>query len=418
MERRSAPSRFLPVRFALGLILCLAAVVPAGAQLVLGQYEDEAPLASWNVFGAIGAQAQGSGGIRVARAWDGSVAMTNPALLLTLPRSSIGLTASYSVASLFRYSIINTGVIRSLSNLSTGSIALEAAFFAYRFGGWAVAVSADILENYARPRVQWSYSSAYAIGVEQTGLLRAYNLAVARRLGRRVSLGLGFNIVAGRLDRAVTEEWPEDGITITDDKSERFRGTYVNASVRAELSPRVALSLAVRTPYLRTSAGHSLLRYEAVNGGTDIRIEAEARNEYEQPWVGGAGVDWRVSEALRFSADLIAFGWSRYSVVFFEEPVARRFRDVATAAAGLEYGIKGRLAGKPVRFPVRVGVAYDPQPMDNVHSRYLALTFGLGLRPGSFAIDLGASLGRETGSGNSLRSGRVVLSVGYALDDR
>jgi len=418
MEKGLAPTRSFPAGLAVSLFLCLAAAAPAEAQLVLGQYEDEAPLGSWNVFGAVGAPALGSGGIRVARAWDGSVSLTNPALLLSLPRVSAGLTASYSSASLFRYSLVNTGVFSSMSNFSVGVLALETGTFAHRFGEWAVAFTTGLIETYSRPRINWSYSSAYALTMRQTGSLRAYNLAAARRLGRRFSLGLGFNVVDGRLDRTVTEEWPEDGITITDDKSERFRGAFVNAGLRADLSPRVAVSLAVRTPYLRTSAGQSLLRYEARDAGTDIRIEAEARNEYKQPWVAGAGVDWRLSKAWSVAADLVYFGWSRYSVVYFEEPVARRFRDVVTAAAGIECGIQGRLGGRPVRFPVRVGVTYDPQPMDDVHSGYIALTFGLGLRPGAFAIDLGGSIGREAGSGNSLRAGRIALSVGYALDAR
>jgi hypothetical protein len=418
MEKRSAPTRLFPAGLAVGLFLCLAAAAPAEAQLVLGQYEDEAPLGSWNVFGAVGARALGSGGIRIARAWDGSVSLTNPALLLSLPRVSAGLTASYSAASLFRYSLVNTGVISSTSNLSVGVLALETGTFAHRFGEWAVAFTTGLIETYSRPQINWSYSSAYALTMRQTGSLRAYNLAAARRLGRRFSLGLGFNVVDGQLDRTVTEEWPEDGIAITDDRSERFRGAFVNAGLRADLSPRVAVSIAVRTPCLRTAAGRSLLRYEARDAGTDIRIEAEARNEYRQPWVAGTGVDWRLSEAWSVAADLVYFGWSRYGVLYFEEPVVRRFRDVVTAAAGLEYGIKGRLGGKPVRFPVRLGVFYDPQPMDDVHSRYFALTFGFGLRPGSFAVDLGGSIGREAGSGNSLRAGRIVLSVGYALDAR
>lgn len=418
MERRSAPIRGFSAGLAIALFLGLAAAAPAGAQLVLGQYEDEAPLGSWNVFGSVGARALGSGGIRVARAWDGSVSMTNPALLLSLPRVSAGLSASYSTASLFRYSIVNTGVLSSTSNLFVGALALETGTFAHRFGEWAVAFMTGLVETYSRPRVSWSNSSAYALTMRQTGSLRAYNLAAARRLGRRFSLGLGFNVVDGRLDRSVTEEWPDDGITITDDKSERFRGACVNAGLRADLSPRVAVSLAVRTPYLKTAAGRSLIRYEAVSGGTDIRIEAEARNEYEQPWIAGAGVDWRLSEAWTVVADLVYFGWSSYGVLYFEEPVIRRFRDVVTAAAGLEYGIKGRLGGKLVRFPVRLGISYDPQPMDDVHSCYFVLTLGLGLQSGAFAVDLGASLGREAGSGNSLRTGRIVLSVGYALDAR
>jgi len=418
MEKRSAPTRSFPAGLAIGLFLCFAAAAPAEAQLVLGQYEDEAPLGGWNVFGVIGARALGSGGIRVARAWDGSVSMTNPALLLSLPRVSAGLTASYSAASLFRFSLVNTGVLSSTSNLSVGVLALETGTFAHRFGEWAVAFTTGLIETYSRPRINWSYSSAYALTMRQAGSLRAYNLAAARRLGRRFSLGLGLNVVDGRLDRTVTEEWPEDGITITDDRSERFRGAFVNAGLRADLSPRVAVSVAVRTPYLRTSAGRSLLRYEASDAGTDIRIEAEARNEYRQPWVAGAGLDWRWSKAWSLAADLTFFGWSRYSVIYFDEPLARDFRDVATVSIGVEHGMTGRIGGKDARFPIRLGVAYDPQPMDSVHSSYLYLTLGAGIRLGPFAADLSGSIGRESGSGNSLRAGRIVLSLTYALDDR
>ena len=420
MENRSAPSPLFAAGLVGALILCLAAALPVRAQLILGQYEDEAPLASWNVFGAVSAPSLGLGGIRIARAFDASISTTNPALLLTLPRSSASLTGSYTVASLFRYSIVNTGVLGTTSNLSVGSFALETGAFAYRFGCWAVAFTADILENFARPSVRSSYASGgtevYAIGVEQSGVLRAWNAAVARRLGRRLSLGVGLNLVEGRLDRAVSEAWPRDGIAITDDKSERFRGYFVNAGLCAEISPSVWVSLAGRTPYLRTADGTSLVRYEAP--GTDIRIEAEARNEYRQPWVAGAGLYWRWSETWSLAADLTYFGWSRYSVVYFDEPLARDFRDVATASIGVEHGIKGRLGGKAVLFPIRLGVAYDPQPMDNIHSSYLYLTLGAGIHLGPFAADLAGSIGHESGSGNALSAGRVALGLSYAFDNR
>jgi hypothetical protein len=422
MEKRSAPSPWFTGKLVGALILCLATALPARAQLILGQYEDEAPLASWNVFGAVSAPALGLGGIRIGRAFNASISTTNPALLLSLPRSSASLTGSYTFASLFRYSIVNTGVLATTSNLSVGSFAFETGSFAYRFGGWAVAFTADVLENFARPSVRSSYASGgtevYAIGMEQSGVLRAWNIAAARRLGRRLSLGVGLNFVDGRLDRTVSETWPEDGITITDDKSERFRGFFVNAGLRAELSPSVSVSLAVRTPYLRTAHGDSLVRYEASGTGTDIRIEAEARNEYRQPWVAGAGLDWRWSEAWSLAADLIYFGWSRYSVLFFDEPVARNFRDAATASVGVEHGMKGRVGGKTVQFPIRLGLAYDGQPMDDIHSSYIFLTLGAGIRLGPFAADLSGSIGRESGSGNALRAGRVALGLSYAFDDR
>jgi hypothetical protein len=397
------------------LILCLAAALPASAQLVLGQYEDEAPLASWNVFGAVSAPALGLGGIRIGRAFDSSVSTTNPALLLSLPRSSAGLTATYTAASVFRYSIVNTGVLSTGMNLSVGSFALETGTFACRFGGWAVAFTAGLLENFARPGVRLGPDLG-GVEVEQSGTLRDWNVAAARRLGRRFSLGIGLNFIDGRLDRAVVEAWPQAGYTITDVKSERFRGFFVNAGLSAELSPSVSVSLAVRTPCLRTADGRSLVRYEA--SGTDIRIEAEARNEYRQPWVAGAGLDWRWSKAWSLAADLTYFGWSRYSVLYFDEPLTRNFRDVATASIGVEHGLKVRIGSKNALLPIRLGVAYDPQPMDSIHSSYLYLTLGAGFRLGPFAADLSGCFGRESGSGRALGAGRVALGLRYVFDDR
>jgi hypothetical protein len=413
MERRSAPSLVRPAPLVGLLVLCLAAALPARAQLVLGQYEDEAPLATWNVFGLTGAPARGLGGVRIGRGFDASVSTTNPALLPTLPRASACLTASYTAASLYRFSIVNTGVLATSLNVSVESFALETAAFAVRAGGWAFAVTAGILENFARPLVR---SGDAAVGVDQSGVLRLWNAAAARRFGRRLSFGVGLNLVEGRLDRAVYEVWTYDGIAITDDRSERFRGFYVNAGLRLELSPSVAVSLAGRTPYLRRAEAASRLRYEAPDA--DIRIEADARNEYRQPWVAGAGLDWRWAKDWSLVADLAYFGWSRYRALYFDEPLARDFRDVLTASAGLERVLAGRLGSRPVLFPLRLGLAYDRQPMAEVRSSYISLTAGAGLRAGRWTADLSGRLGRESGSGNGLWAGGVALGLNYAFDDR
>lgn len=401
---------------------CLVLATPTSGQLVLGQYEDEAPLATWNVFGTVTAAGLSLGGVRFSRAWDASVAATNPALLMSLPRSSGALTGTYAIAALHRFSVVNTGVLTSASNFSTGYLALESGSFSYRFGDWAAGFTAGLLETYQRPGIDQSYSVQgavlYALRLEQTGFLKGYTLALARRVGRRLSLGAGISLVRGSLDRALTEEWPDDGITITDTRAERFKGLFLNAGLHLALSRGLSASLAVRTPYARKSDAESLLRYTASGGATDIRIEAEARNSYRQPLVIGAGLDSRWSEAWSAAAEITYFGWSRYDVVYFDEPVPRPFRDVVTAAAGVEYSLKSRLGARPARFPIRLGLAYDPQPMNDVSSSYLSLAFGLGLRLGSFAADLGGRVGRESGSGNSLKAGRVALSVSWFSDDR
>lgn len=417
---RKAPFRIVaPLAVA---SLCVALSVPASGQLVLGQYENEAPLATWNVFGTSTAAGLGLGGIRLSRAWDASVASTNPALLTALPRSSGSLTGAYVITALYRFSAVNTGVLSSASNFSTGYLALESGSFSYRFGDWAAAFTAGLLESYQRPGIDQSYSAQglvrYALRLEQTGFLRGYTLALARRFGRRLSFGAGLNLVRGNLDRVLVEEWPVEGITIADTRAERFEGLFLNAGLHLALSRGLSASLAVRAPYSKKSDAESLLRYTASGGDTDIRIEAEARNSYRQPLVVGAGLDSRWSEAWSAAAEIAYFGWSRYEVRYFDEPLPRPFRDVITAAAGVEYSLKSRLGARPARFPIRLGLVYDPQPMDNAHSSYLSLAFGLGLRLGSLAADLGGRVGRESGSGNSLKTGRVALSVSWFSDDR
>jgi hypothetical protein len=72
---------------------CLAIAGPVSAQLVLGQYEDEAPLGTWNIFGAPSAPSVGLG-VSFVRATDPSISLTTPALLAGLPRFSIALSGS------------------------------------------------------------------------------------------------------------------------------------------------------------------------------------------------------------------------------------------------------------------------------------------------------------------------------------
>ncbi len=63
------------------LLLWLFLLSPAWSQLVLGQYEDEAPLRSWNQYGFLGATSLAVGGTRFAFATDCSTSLANPSLL-------------------------------------------------------------------------------------------------------------------------------------------------------------------------------------------------------------------------------------------------------------------------------------------------------------------------------------------------
>jgi hypothetical protein len=54
--------------------------------------------------------------------------------------------------------------------------------------------------------------------------------------------------------------------------------------------------------------------------------------------------------------------------------------------------------------------------MTEPHSSYLSIGFGTGIHFPSLAIDLSGSVGREKGSGDSLKAGQAVLTVTYISD--
>ncbi len=389
---------------------------PALAQLVLGQYEDEAPLRTWNVFGIPSAAAVGLGGARFAAEEAASAALTNPALLSLLPGYSLTLTGSSTSATLFRYSLVNTGVVTTQGNVRALTIGLAAGSVSFRLGDWGLAFTSSLLESYLRPAVAYD-STTYFLAMWQTGWLRGFSASAARSFGRKVSVGIGATVAAGRLTRSIDERWPDSEIAITDDRSEKFRGLFFNGGLRAELAPWVAAALVVRTPYVRTSKGASLLRYEAPLEGTDIRIEAEARNEYRQPWILGIGTKLRLGENLAAAADLAYFGWSGYSVLYFDEALSRPFRDVVQVCGGIEYSIRARVRAREAAFPLRLGFSVDPQPMTRPRSAYSYFSLGTGFHLGRLAVDAASRFGWERGSGDDLAAAEAVLTVRYSLGE-
>lgn len=393
----------------------------ARPQLILGQYEDEAPVRTWNTLGIELAPSLACGGARTAAAWDASAALVNPALLCGLPKLTVTANGSRTSASMFRYSILNTGVLSTRENLTESVYALDFGGLSFRTGDWAFAFSAALLESYGRPPLDFQADSqaglVYSIQTVQNGDLRNFNLSAARRLSRRLAAGLGFNLVSGRLERTISENFVADGITIEDRKSQDFKGFFMNAGLSLLLSERVSLAVAVRTPYARRSHSLSLLEYRVPAADTDIRISASSEDEYRQPWAAGGGALWRPSEELKVSADLWFFKWSSYSAVYFGEEKERDFSDVIRLAAGLEYTSAYRLFGHTLRSPLRVGISYDPQPMKAPRSAYAYITFGTGVDFGRVRVDFAGAIGKESGSGHFLSARHGAIALTYVIGD-
>ncbi len=406
-----------------GLALLCALLIPrpARAQIVLGQYEDEAPLGSWNSLGPVSGPSLACGGVRIGAAWDFSGAFVNPSLLIGLPRFSASAGGSLLSASLGKFALYNTGVLGGSARLTQNVYALEFGGLSIRTGGWAFAAGAGVMESTDRPRLKYSLSDrgvpVYGIDFEQDGWLRVINLSAARKISRRLALGVGVNAVTGKLDRGLVEEYPADGITILDQRRQDFRGWFANAGLTWEFSDRLSCSAMFRTPCVRKADGRSLLEYSVPSAGTDIRIEAAAADEYRQPWVAGAGFSWRPAGNLRVMTDLAWFNWSSYRMTYFEEERARAFRNVLTFGAGLEYMSTLRLFGRDVRSPLRAGIMVDPQPMRAPHSTYYAFTFGGGFVLGRFRLDLAGAVGAEKGSGDSLGVRRAAVTLTYGVGD-
>jgi hypothetical protein len=401
------------------LLGCISWPPQARAQLVLGQYEEEAPFRSWNTFAPATASSMGRGEICFTLASDSSASLSNPALLLLLPRWTATVNGSLSYASFFKYSLVNTGVLGSDGNLSQSIYALDYSGASLHLGRWAFGLTVGINELYNRPSALADYSSGesvlYSLKLTQEGILRNLNLSAARSLTDWLSTGLGINFLLGDLKREMVEQWTQTGISITDRKTRNLKEFYLNGGLLVNLADRVRLAVVFRTPSQRQSKNRSFLEYSAPAGNTDIRIEASSEDKVKQPLVLGLGASCRILTNLMAALDLSYYGWSRYSVDYFGEALERNFRDVLKVGAGLEFQSSFRIFGQQADFPARLGFVYDPQPMEDLRSSYASVTFGGGVAWQNLKLDFGALVGRESGSGNGLAARKVSVSLTLQL---
>lgn len=414
MGYRSAISVFL-----LAAVSLLGRPAPASAQLVLGQYEEEAPVRTWNAFAPASAAALGRGETSMTFSLDAASATANPALLAGLPRFTLAVNGYLQSAGFNKFGPVNTGVILMRENAGLVSAVFGSAGLSVRLGGWTLGLNVFADELYDRPEtsVQGTYNGTlyYEADYRQTGLLRTWQLAVARRVGARLSFGAAVNAIQGSLEREFIDTSYFPTIIISDRKTQTFSGFYVNGGVLAKIFENMQAALVFRTPYRKGIRSESNLRYEAPSAGTLITIADSADDQAEIP--GSIGLGARLSLLPEFDVfcEATAFFWSGYTITFFGDPQVREFRDVVKAGLGLEYRAKTRLFGSEAVLPFRIGGVYDPQPARSPHSSYAGFTFGTGLQGKRLGLDIGGLVGRESGSGNGLGILKLTLSLRYAL---
>lgn len=407
--------RFLVVAIIISLFLCL----PSSAQLVLGQYEDEAPLRTWNTFGLTTASIIGLGIAGVSLPRESSSSLVNPALLPFLPKISLTFNGSYNAASLFKYSLVNTGVLSTEKNPTCAFYALDFAGASFRFGDWAASCSASLAESYARPLTEYEYryqgNPYYLLKFEQKGWLKNIHLALSRKFADRFSLGIGINYLFGEFSKDVHEEYISSRITISDHLAQDFEGIFASGGIYMKWNEKWSIGFSFRTPFVKNAQSQSSYRYDAPPGGKDIQIDTSSSDEYHQPWVFGVGISYKISADFLFTSDILYFGWSRYRVHYFGEGKTGAFKNAVRAGIGLEYITVFTLFGQKILMPLRAGFIFDEQPMKNPHSYYLSYSLGTGFRWRNISLDYGVSMGKEFGSGNSLQAQRMALSLSLGL---
>jgi hypothetical protein len=407
------------ISFLLFFIFTLPLFFPSASwsQLVIGQYEDEAPFRTWNTLGVKTASSLARGETQFTLASDCAVALSNPALLLKLPKVAFTVNYSSSKALFYRYSIVNTGVLFSDESLSHQFSALDFVGLALHFNNWAFTVNWSLLEVYDRPPAESQYTSQgveyYSINSTQKGKLNNLNFSISQQLFKGLSIGFGFNYVYGQLNRDINEEWITDRVTIIDNKSHEYSGYYFNGGLLLDLTDTFRVGAVFRTPYIKKSESQSMLSYDAPAGGNDIRIEATSDDEYHQPLVVGLGAGFIVSDGLKLMSDIAFYNWSKYKVNYFEESLQRDFKDVIKIGVGAEYVSSYVLFNQIFYFPWRAGLIYDPQPMKEPNSSYLYFTFGSGLRWKGLLFDAAFIIGQERGTENSLQANKATFTLSY-----
>ncbi len=398
-------------------ILLAWAAIPAAAQLKIGQYEEEAPLRTWNTFPAVTAAGLGRGTVSLAWAEDGTAAWSNPALLAFLTRPTLTLGGSIQVVDCFRYSLVNTGPIRSDGPLTVSSPAFDAGAATLRWGAWVLAAAYGTWESYARPRATIENTShgllVYGLDVTQEGRLWAATFAAARRLGSRLSLGLSVHALWGGMRRGYDEDWGD--FRIIDDRERTFAGWVPQAGLAWDISKAWRLGASLRPAWTKKGTGRARVEFHSAEVPGGIVEEGEWDDALGQPWILGLGSSLRPLAGLTLAADAVWFDWSGYGPSLYGEALDRGFRDVIRLTAGAEYLSGIRLFGLEFGYPLRAGLVYDPQPMREPRSAYLGLSLGTGLEWKGLRLDLGVLAGREKGSGAELIIRKVAIGLSARL---
>lgn len=406
------------LKFLLIIIIYFLIIPTLMAQTGPGQYTEEAPLGSWNIFGPDTAAGLGSGFCRLARATFSEVIYSNPALLTRLPPLTFSLSSSFNQTQLFSYWLVNTGVIATRGNLTARAWQVDHLGLSWRAGRWTIGLGVALTENYGRPGLEYRYVYNQVVynqmQIWQVGHLSGYAISLASRLTRKLSLGASLIYERGYLERSLDEFWTQEEIQLLDYRYQKITGFRAVAGLGYEISDRLSLGFSLSPPYIRKVKGESSLTY--LTPLTEIETRSQASDRIRRPLIAGFGGKLVINQHLDAYLDILYFGWKHYRFSYFGEDQLRNFRDTVRIGAGLEYRTRFRFLGRTWASPYYLGLAVDPQPDLEVRSTYYFLTFGSGLKNELLGLSFSAALGLESGSGHALKRHKLAITLDFYPD--
>jgi hypothetical protein len=413
--------RLLKILSACAFLIFLSSLI--FSQNNIGQYYDEAPLRTWNVWAPYPSRNAALGDCILALGnQDPLSGMHNPATLKFNDLIALSCSISANSIKLYRYSVVNTGeVIPGVHNTTIGPVryfAIEHFGIGFSVKGINIAVNIAEQENYRRPELDHAYSISTGgrINALYSGRLRTMNFSFSYPIIKdRLQVGAAFSYLYGNHSKDFTLRMPVDENYIEDilKDEQKLRGSCFHLGLLYKVFQKFHIGFALRTPYDKR-ADSSVYR-ECSSSYVIIADSYFSEDYYHQPMVMGLGFSFQPNFDLLLTADLSFFRWKSYQAERFDLPLMRDFQNTLKIGIGIEYILIQKIGGSPFNLPIRIGYVHDPQPAVSPEWNHHYFTVGTGFNLSKLTFDFCAYLGKGGGKDINLYNRRVVATIAINL---
>jgi hypothetical protein len=389
----------------------------------IGQYYDEAPLISWNIWAPYPSRNAALGDCILALGnQDPLSGMHNPAALKFTNPMILSCSLSANSIKLYRYSVVNTGeVIPGVNNTTVDGVryfAIEDFGVGFSLKGVSIAINIAEQENYRRPELNQAYSISTGGRIDATysGHLRTINFSLSYPLIKdHLHVGAGYSYLYGNIDNDLSLRMDFDR-TLANDiirDEQKLKGSCFHLGLLCKVFREFTIGFALRTPYDKR-ANSSVYR-EYSSSLITIADSYHSEDYYHQPLVMGVGFSFKPSLDLLLTADFSFFRWQSYEAKRFDSLLTRDFKDTVKVGMGMEYILRHKIGESFLNLPIRIGYIHDPQPSVSEKWQHHYFTLGTGFTVSKLTFDFCGYLGKGGGEGIDLYNRRIIATIAVHL---